>query len=78
MGLEIASLVEEVEWAMEKLFHDDLIVEIESLLDWAWSGKGFDHSECYEDYEEGLKKGRVGFLWWPIGVDKEMYKEKEK
>lgn len=62
-GLEIACLVEEVEWVMKILFLEDLIVGIDSLLEWPWPGKGFDYRECYENIEEGRKLGRVIFLW---------------
>ena len=63
-GLEIERPIEEVEWVMRNFFQDDLSVGMESLLERAWPGKGFDYSECFEDYEEGLKKGRYGFLWF--------------
>ena len=77
-GLEIVSSVEVMVWVMKNLFSDHIIVGMEYLLEWSWLGKRFDYSECYRNYEEGMQRGRVGFLWWPIRVEKEVYKEKAK
>ena len=52
-GLELDFPLEEVEWVMKMLFLVDLIFEVESLLEWAWPGHGFDYSECFENEEEG-------------------------
>ena len=65
--MDIARPIEVVEWVTKSLFHDDLIVGIDSLLEWAWSGQGFDHSECFENIEEGRARGKFGFVWWPTG-----------
>ena len=77
-GLELAFPLKEVEWVMKMLFLTDLIVGVESLLEWAWLGLGFDYSECFENKEEGKTRRRLGFLWWPTGIDKVAYREKIK
>ena len=69
--------MEEVDWVM-KMFSADLIVGIDSLLEWVWLGKGFEYSECFENIEEGRKHGKFGLVWWPTGVEKGTYKAKIK
>ena len=51
--LELAFLEEQVEWVMKWLFPKDLVVGIDSLLEWAWLGNGFNYSDYYVDEDEG-------------------------
>ena len=71
-GLELAFLEEEVEWVMKLLFPKDLIVGIDSLLEWACPGKGFNYSEYYADEDEGEVQGKFGFIWWPTRVERKL------
>lgn len=51
------------------LFYDDLIVGLDSLLEWAYPGFGFDYSECYEDLEGASIMCFVPFLRWSARVN---------
>lgn len=73
-GLESNENVQVVKWVMESLFPNNLIVGLGSLLEWVAPRFGFDYSEYFVDWEEGLEVRCYSFLWWPMHYDQGAYK----
>ena len=73
-GLQTEDHEQVVGWVMRELFDKDLILNVDSMLEWAHPGWAFDFSEGYELEEEGIEMGIVPFVYWPRGFkDQESY-----
>ena len=77
-GLELEEDMKIVEWVKKSLFKTDLIVGLESLLEWAYMRDGFNYNESYDDPEEAAVMRFVPFMTWPNRVNQEQFEEDYK
>lgn len=73
-GMELNEEVVIIKWVMSSLFDEELLGKMESLVEWAVPGQGYDVSEGIEDMDEATEEGLLPFVRWRKRVDREEYK----
>ena len=68
-GLQVGEQDKIVAWVMQELFKEALIPNMESLLEWAHPGWASNFSKFYANKEEGIVKGIIPFINWPLRSD---------
>ena len=65
-GLELNKSTKEVRYVAKTLFAEDMLVGLDSILEWSVPGIGSDFVECFEDEDEGRQFGYILFLRWKV------------
>lgn len=63
-GLELGDSIENVEWVVRAILDDEWLVGLNSILEWAIPGEGFDVSECFLDQQMVDLHELVHFMQW--------------
>lgn len=72
-GLESGDNTDTIKWAVTSIFEDAMLEGLDSILEWAVPGVGFDYLEGFVEAKDADEFGIVSFVRWIGKVDKEAY-----
>lgn len=73
-GLELNEEIEVIKWVMSSLFDANLLMGMDSFLEWAVLGVGYDVLEGIKDTDEVTEEGLILFVRWWRRIDRDTYK----
>lgn len=70
-GLELGDTTNNVQWVVRSIVEDEWLLGLNSVLEWAIPGAGFDVNEGFEDPVLAELHGLVPFMRWLMGFNRD-------